>query len=214
MFDLEQAISAWRKRMLAAGIKTPVPLEELEGHLREDIARQMESGFNAQQAFAISTKCIGQGAELKNEFKKAGEPIATRFIKLVGIACVSLALLFSLWTFLFLFSPEISLTAKVFGLAAVATTLLSWRFNHRFLPVIRHRLIRTAVGFACCVGCVVWIQLFIINFLPHTVLHPGTEEPRGALMAIFLWGWTVMAILGGMAYGLEKAARKNNEQHV
>ena len=38
MFGLEQAIADWRQQMLAAGIKTPVPLEELEIHLREDIA--------------------------------------------------------------------------------------------------------------------------------------------------------------------------------
>ena len=32
MFDLEQAIADWRRQMLAAGIKTPVPLEELKSH--------------------------------------------------------------------------------------------------------------------------------------------------------------------------------------
>jgi hypothetical protein len=37
MFDLEQTISEWRRQMLSAGIKTPVPLEELEIHLREDV---------------------------------------------------------------------------------------------------------------------------------------------------------------------------------
>ena len=35
--DLESLIANWRREMLAAGIKTPVPLEELESHLREDI---------------------------------------------------------------------------------------------------------------------------------------------------------------------------------
>ena len=32
--------------MLAAGIKTPMPLEELEILLREEIDRQMKSGLN------------------------------------------------------------------------------------------------------------------------------------------------------------------------
>ena len=44
MFDLEQSIAEWRRQMLAAGIKTPVPLEELEIHLREEIEQQMKSG--------------------------------------------------------------------------------------------------------------------------------------------------------------------------
>jgi hypothetical protein len=37
--------------MLAAGIRTPVPLDELENHLREDVEQQMRSGLSAQQAF-------------------------------------------------------------------------------------------------------------------------------------------------------------------
>ena len=37
MLNLEQKISEWRKQMLAVGIQAPVPLEELEIHLREEI---------------------------------------------------------------------------------------------------------------------------------------------------------------------------------
>ena len=51
MFDLEQAIAEWREQMFAAGIKSPVPLEELEIHLREEIERQMKSGLSEQNAF-------------------------------------------------------------------------------------------------------------------------------------------------------------------
>jgi hypothetical protein len=40
MFNLEQAISEWRRQMIAVGIKTPVPLEELESHLREDVEQR------------------------------------------------------------------------------------------------------------------------------------------------------------------------------
>ena len=59
MFDLEHSIADWRKQMLAAGIKTPMPLEELESHLREDVARQMQSGTTAEQAFKIAIHGIG-----------------------------------------------------------------------------------------------------------------------------------------------------------
>ena len=72
MFDLEQAIADWRQQMLAAGIKTPVPLEELEIHLREEIERQMKSGLNEQKAFPIAVERIGAGDLLKREFKKVG----------------------------------------------------------------------------------------------------------------------------------------------
>ena len=53
MFDLEQSIGKWRRQMLAAGIKTPVPLEELEIHLREEIERQIKSGLNEQKLLSI-----------------------------------------------------------------------------------------------------------------------------------------------------------------
>ena len=70
MFDLEKSIADWRRQMLAAGIKTPVPLEELESHLREDIERQMKSGLSAQQAFEIAVKKIGQAPNSKENSKK------------------------------------------------------------------------------------------------------------------------------------------------
>jgi hypothetical protein len=209
MFDLEQAIASWRQQMLAAGIKTPVPLEELESHLREEIEQQMKSGLAAQQAFDAAVQKIGQARPLKLEFKKAGEPVETRLVKLMSIACGGVAFLFSLWSLPFLFSREMDWTAKLFGLAAVVTTVLGWRYNHKFLPAIRNQLARTVIGFACCLGCMVWIQFFIINFVPVLMGHPESWGlPDGLLLAVFLWGWTVMAILGGVGHGLEKAAHR------
>ena len=79
--------------MLAAGIKTPVPLEELESHLREEIERQMRSGLSEQQAFGIAMEKIGQAHELKREFKKTGTPMEMqKIIKLAGVICVAVAI--------------------------------------------------------------------------------------------------------------------------
>jgi hypothetical protein len=71
MFDLEKAITDWRRRMLAAGIKTPVPLEELENHLRHEIERQIKSGLDAQRAFAEAIPQIGPPHALHSEFQTA-----------------------------------------------------------------------------------------------------------------------------------------------
>jgi hypothetical protein len=71
MFDLEKAIADWRRQMLAAGIKSPVPLAELEIHLREEIEQQMKSGLSEQKAFEISVQQIGQPKMLKREFNKS-----------------------------------------------------------------------------------------------------------------------------------------------
>src|SRR5580698_4347240 len=70
MFNLEQAIADWRRQMLAAGIKTPVPLEELESHLREEIERQTKSGLNEAEAFNCAVQKIGEVQVIQNEFKK------------------------------------------------------------------------------------------------------------------------------------------------
>src|SRR5271154_3157325 len=70
MFNLEQSIADWRKQMLAAGIKTPVPLEELECHLREEIERQLKVGVSEPEAFKIGIRKIGQGPILQDEFEK------------------------------------------------------------------------------------------------------------------------------------------------
>jgi hypothetical protein len=96
MFNLEQSIVDWRQQMLAAGIKTPVPLEELEIHLREEIERQMKSGLNEQKAFKISVQQLGQSENIEIEFKKiertfTGENLMCKIIRFLG-------LLFSVWT--------------------------------------------------------------------------------------------------------------------
>ena len=70
MFDLEKSISSWRQQMLAVGIQSPVPLEELEIHLREEIERQMRSGTEAQPAIEAAIQKMGRIDALKHEFQK------------------------------------------------------------------------------------------------------------------------------------------------
>jgi hypothetical protein len=207
MFDLEQSLAGWRKQMLAAGIKTPVPLEELEIHLREDIAQQMQSGLSAQQAFGIAVKKIGQALELKREFKKTSAPMEMQeVIKLAGVICFAVALFCQL-----LSCPAFGLVVFAHGLSplavwgiTVAATVLSWKYNHKLLPVIRNQPLRRAVGIVCYVGCLLWIR-FVLFHLP-------TGATGSIFLILFLFGseWTVMAILGGVGHGLEKAASKKS----
>jgi hypothetical protein len=95
MFHLEKSIADWRKQMLAAGIKTPVPLEELEIHLREEIERQMKSGLNEQKAFEISVQRIGQPKMLDSEFKKSERTFMKQIVKIgAGIIGVLVGMAF------------------------------------------------------------------------------------------------------------------------
>ncbi len=71
MFDLEEAIATWRRQVRAAGIQTPVPLDELENHLREEFAGEVQSGADPQAAFAIAVARFGPAAGLRTEFKNS-----------------------------------------------------------------------------------------------------------------------------------------------
>ena len=81
MFDIEKSISGWRRQMLAAGIKTPVPLEELEIHLRDEIERRTKPGSDEEETFNAAAKEIGQAHELRAEFAKIRKLELKEFMK-------------------------------------------------------------------------------------------------------------------------------------
>lgn len=92
MFDLEQAIAEWRRQMAAGGIKDSAVLDELESHLREDVAHQMQSGLAPQAAFEVAAGRIGLPGALQNEFVMAGPNQETRlqwlksaFLRFIGV---------------------------------------------------------------------------------------------------------------------------------
>ena len=89
MFNLEQSISEWRRQMLSVGVKNPEILDELESHLREDLARRMQSGESEEQAFADAVQGVGQASVLKHEFAKIGGKKSAWFRKLKRIMAES-----------------------------------------------------------------------------------------------------------------------------
>jgi hypothetical protein len=183
MFNLEQSIAEWRKQMSSAGIKAPVPLEELEIHLREDITRQTKTGSSEREAFKTAVQKIGQADALKTEFRKAGIPLEMRFVRLVGIACGAVTGLFSLWILLVLLTVhEANLAERALGLVAVASIIVCWRNGHRFLPAIGSRRVRAAIEAVCCLASVGGMMLFI-EFIPHFI----GQVPVGQLLVLTLW---------------------------
>jgi hypothetical protein len=137
MFDLEISIATWRKQMLAAGIKTPVPLEELEIHLREEIGRQLKSGLDEPAAFEISIQQIGQPKALDREFKKDKRTFMNQTLKI----CARVAGLFVGLAFLIpgtvQLRDELVMANGKFGLWLLGGFLLCWSlalFQQIFLP--------------------------------------------------------------------------------
>ena len=56
--------------MLVTGIKSPVPLDELEEHLRDEAQARIRSGWSEQRAFEFAIGQIGNGNLLQAEFNK------------------------------------------------------------------------------------------------------------------------------------------------
>ena len=71
MFNLEEAVGGWRHQMTASGINVPEVLDELEGHLRDDIEEQLRGGSDPERAFHAAKARMGQAETLRAEFQKA-----------------------------------------------------------------------------------------------------------------------------------------------
>ena len=78
MFDLDHAISEWRRELAAQGLTAPDLLDELEAHLRDDIDQHEHAGSDPECAFKLATQKIGPAIELKREFSKVAVPRATQ----------------------------------------------------------------------------------------------------------------------------------------
>jgi hypothetical protein len=139
MFNLEQSIADWRKQMLAAGIQTPVPLEELEIHLREEIERQTKSGLNEQKAFEISVQRIGQPKALDREFNKSERVFMNRPTKIcAGVIGILVGMGLTIPGFIQLGDELVMVDGKL-GLWLLGGFLICWSlglFRRIFLPKV------------------------------------------------------------------------------
>jgi hypothetical protein len=241
MRKLEEKIAAWRTRMAGGGIKSPAVLDELESHLREDVERHARAGRSEEDAFAAAVQRIGESDLLKAEFAKIAESKEVRSGKLIAMACCGFAALYSMVLAPGLFTiQELSPAQRALGISAVALTLLSivsWRFSYKFLPIIRNRRARTIAVMACGLAGLVWLLIFA-NLLPNVIVPhamrngASAENIRGSVLiglqhatdegfaAIFriglslLWAMTLAAVLGGIAYGLEEAAKRRAKENA
>jgi hypothetical protein len=70
MFNLDEAITEWRRQMAADGNKNATILDELESHLREDICARLEAGDSETRAFVKAFASIGNPSVVRKEFNK------------------------------------------------------------------------------------------------------------------------------------------------
>ena len=138
MFHLEQSIAVWRRQMLAAGIKAPVPLDELESHLRDEIEREMKSGLSLDEpeAFSFAIQKIGKADALKTEFTKIDETKHARKRKLMKFFAPALAFLCLLWCSYLLVTIEMSATERISGFVTVVLSVLKHMSTTQIIGIV------------------------------------------------------------------------------
>jgi hypothetical protein len=85
MFELEQQIKAWRAELERKKIGGPDILDELESHLREEIAALKRSGMDEAGAFENAKSRFGDVESLRREFGKSGHIRRNPVTVIVGI---------------------------------------------------------------------------------------------------------------------------------
>jgi hypothetical protein len=207
MFNLEQAIVEWRRQMHAAGIKTPVPLDELENHLREEIERQVKLGINEAEAFNLAAQNIGTAPLVQDEFKKIEETKNARIWKRFEILILGWVSLISLFMASF-FLQNSSVTLRMTGLAGVVSLLLlvwggRW-IQPKFLA--RARQIRNAIYVLSALFFALWCLLFLFEFiLPNNYFSP--EQYLVSLL------WEMLLPIGA-GMGFELGTKRCRFQNV
>jgi hypothetical protein len=82
MFDLDDAVAGWRRNLEEVGVKRDEDLDELEGHLRDEIEELGRSGLPQEDAFHEATRRLGDARELNQEFSKVGDQ-RSRLLQLI-----------------------------------------------------------------------------------------------------------------------------------
>jgi len=207
MFDLKQSIADWRGQMLAAGIKAPVPLEELESHLHEEIGRLVKSGLDEQRAFSTAVQKIGPVQAIRNEFEKVEETQQGCHWRMFEILFLASALLypFLLGGAAFFLKnggfSEMTSSQRMASLAAGATfTLLACgiRILSGRFPVVQTTRIRDVIF----VPVLLWLVAFAYIIMPRCDF---TMSQRGVAS---LWGFAPFGILVGWLWAMAAAGRK------
>jgi len=198
MFNLDQEITEWRSQMSAAGLKTVEFLNELESHVRDDVAEQVRTGVNAEEAFAAAVLRIGPAGVVQAEFAKSRTRlIRQKLMLLVGLGFAGFILFLSAFTF---YLMEMNAGAQLLAFTAIAVILLAgwgWRYAVPFLPAIQRRRSRLITG--SCVGLSgIAVTAFLVNVI---VPHFEAFGERVQFVAC-LWSLIPAMILGCLGLGL------------
>lgn len=197
MFDLERAVSEWRRQMRRAGLGIEV-IAELEGHIRDEVDQQIASGADAEQAFAAAVQSLGKAAELRTEFVKAvGDERQRRRRFALAICFVSAGLVAAsnAWS---LISFDLSILERVVGACAAgiaALYLVAVPFLRRLFPEAAYRRFLGVMKIAIWIA----VPLPIVFVLSASGKIPLQSHP---MITLFIWLFYAAIGVSALAMGL------------
>ena len=166
MFNLEDGIKGWRRQLAESGITSAEILDELEGHLRDEVDAQMRSGKTPDNAFKSAVAQMGHSRELGTEFSKLAD--SAQRPKYLGVFCFLATALIALnaQPLIEELAASASITRAIAftGMLVIAAYLAALPFCYRKLPSIR----RPAVAWALKFGSLLvnfWILLALLSAL-------------------------------------------------
>ena len=206
MFNLEQAITEWRRQMTAGGIKSPAVLDELESHVREEMERLVRSGSDAEKAFEAAVRKIGPASALKNEFKKtAAAAVGEKLMIAAAVLVLAFGVFLSTLTVLLCY---LTAAERLMGFIVIGLTfgiVCGWPALVSRLPVIRPKRKLHAAQVGCLVA-----GFAVSTFYVQVILQPYFEHrtdgmlPPVGFLAIF-----PIAVGFALAAGLDRAVARS-----
>jgi hypothetical protein len=201
MFNLDSAISEWRRKMISAGIKCPDVLDELESHLREDVEQRMRSGAMAKQAFREAVERVGAADNLNREFAKVRRPgarLSRNTLRAVWITTAVFVFAIETWTLLIY---DITIPERIFGIVMV--TLVAGFIGA--LPDLNRFLWRGVSGCAprkafaaVCNGAIaIWFGLLWLDLLHINILSMGIVASTVCWGVVAAAAMTIMVFVFG-----------------
>lgn len=70
MFELENAIQEWKNQLLQRQTMNLEDIDELEGHLREEVDHLILTGLSEEEAFLVACHRIGDNSRVAREYAK------------------------------------------------------------------------------------------------------------------------------------------------
>lgn len=175
--------------MLAAGIKSPASLDELEGHLREEIERLTKSGLASGDAFGKAVEQIGNAVLLKKEFKKVSGISIWLERLMIAIAAIFLTFIVFLGgaTVVLCFTNPGDRVMAATSMVCTIMVAFGWRHVVPFLPAISGTWKRLAAALACIAGgFIAGPGLYCNLILPHFAHDKNALEPASIFWAVFI----------------------------